>query len=134
MSERDAAQVRGTPQRSAGAAEGEAGHPDGDAGPVNRRAERSAGKAESGEVSSADSLPALVLLVSANVLLRFLGEHGWAYWTAAVLGVLGVAAAGVGLASAVGSLRRGRRRLVAGYTVVLLAAACFAFVVRLIQN
>ncbi|WP_412077240.1 hypothetical protein ACLF6K_20700 [Streptomyces xanthophaeus] len=83
------------------------------------------------EVSYADSLPALVLLVPATLLVRHLGEHGWAYWTAAVLGVLGVLASGVGIAAAVGSLRRGRRRLLAVYTIVALLAACFALAVRL---
>ncbi|MGW5849281.1 hypothetical protein ACWFQ8_15235 [Streptomyces sp. NPDC055254] len=85
-------------------------------------------------MSFADSLPALGLLVPATALLRYLGEYGWAYWAGAVLGVLGVAAAGFGLASAVGGLRRGRRRLLAGYSVVLLSAAVFAFAVRLVQS
>ncbi|MEU9234115.1 hypothetical protein [Streptomyces subrutilus] len=86
------------------------------------------------EVGAADSLPALVLLVPASLLLRFLGEHAWAYWTAAVIGVLGLLAAGFGIAAAVGSLRRGRRKLLAGYTVALLLAAGFVLVVRLVEN
>ncbi|OEJ30482.1 hypothetical protein [Streptomyces subrutilus] len=86
------------------------------------------------EVGSADSMPALALLVPAFLLLRFLGEHAWAYWTAAVLGVLGLLAAGFGIASAVGSLRRGHRKLLAGYTIVLLLAAGFVLVVRLIET
>lgn len=101
----------------------------------DRAAEPAAGAevraAGAAEVSYADSLPALVLLVPATLLVRHLGEHGWAYWTAAVLGVLGVLAAGFGIAAAVGSLRRGRRRGLAVYTVVVLLAACFALAVRL---
>ncbi len=85
-------------------------------------------------VGFADSVPALLLLVPASVLLRYLGEHGWAYWTAAVLGVLGLPAVGLGIAAAVGSLRRGRRRLFAGYTIALLLTTCFLLVVRLIEN
>ncbi|MFD3698558.1 hypothetical protein ACFWUZ_20805 [Streptomyces sp. NPDC058646] len=83
------------------------------------------------EVSHADSLPALVLLLPASLLVRYLGEHVWAYWTAVALGVLGVTAAGFGIAAAVGSLRRGRRRLLAAYTLVLLLGACSALAVRL---
>ncbi|MET9606387.1 hypothetical protein ABZZ17_15115 [Streptomyces sp. NPDC006512] len=86
------------------------------------------------EVSSADSMPAMVLLFPALLLLRFLGDNGWAYGAAAVLGALGLIAAGFGMVSAVGSLRRGRRRLVAVYTLLLLLGASFVLVARLVEN
>ncbi|MGP3683517.1 hypothetical protein ACTVZO_02195 [Streptomyces sp. IBSNAI002] len=81
-----------------------------------------------------DNLPATVLLAPALALLRYLGEHGWAYWTAAVLGGLGIAAAALGITAAVRSLRQGRRRLLAVYTIVLLLLACYLLVVRLVEN
>ncbi|MFE3557004.1 hypothetical protein ACFXKW_19350 [Streptomyces sp. NPDC059193] len=86
------------------------------------------------EFGLADNLAALVLLAPALALLRFLGEHGWAYWTAVVLGGLGVLAAALGIAAAVRSLRRGRRRLLAVYTIVLLLVSCFLLVVRLVES
>lgn len=92
------------------------------------------GAAERHEVGYADSLPALLLLAPALLLLRHLGEHGWAYWTAVALAVPGVAGAVFGIAVAVGSLRRGRRRLLALYTIALLVGACFVLVARLVER
>ncbi|MFE4632733.1 hypothetical protein ACFRJ1_05040 [Streptomyces sp. NPDC056773] len=84
--------------------------------------------------SAVDKLPALLLLVPAMVLLRFLGEHGWAYWTAAVLGCLGVPVAVFAVVASVRSLVQGRRRLASGYSIALLLGACFVFVNRLIER
>ncbi|MFD3937183.1 hypothetical protein ACFWSF_15820 [Streptomyces sp. NPDC058611] len=81
-----------------------------------------------------DSTPALLLLVPATLLLRHLGEHAWAYWTAVVLGVAGLAVAGIGITIAAGSLRRGPRRLVAGYTLAMLLCASCLLVARLVEN
>ncbi|NUK01908.1 hypothetical protein HRW14_09285 [Streptomyces lunaelactis] len=86
------------------------------------------------ETVVADSLPALVLLVPATMLLRYLGEHGWAYWTAAVLGGLGMLAAMFAIVASVRNLIRGRRRLVSGYISALLLGACFVLVARLVES
>ncbi|MFH8886950.1 hypothetical protein [Streptomyces sp. NPDC017949] len=86
------------------------------------------------EVSYDDTMPGTLLLFPALLLLRFLGEHAWAYWTAAVIGALGVVASGFGIASAVGSLRRGRRRWAALAVILLLLGACLVFVSRLVQH
>ncbi|MEU9027746.1 hypothetical protein AB0D46_09450 [Streptomyces sp. NPDC048383] len=86
------------------------------------------------EVSYGDSVPGTVVLLAANLLLRFLGEHAWAYWIAAVIGVLGVAVAAFGIASAVRSLRRGRRVLLALAVIALLLGACVVLVARLVEH
>lgn len=82
----------------------------------------------------ADSTPALLLLVPAALLLRHLGRHAWAYGAAVCLGVLGLAVAGIGITTALGSLRRGPRRLVAGYTLATLLGASFLLVARLVET
>lgn len=85
-------------------------------------------------VRSTDSTPALLLLVPAALLLRHFGEHSWVYWTAVALGVLGLAVAGIGITNAAGRLRRGPRRLVAGYTLAMLLGASFLLVARLVES
>lgn len=102
--------------------------------PVPERDGAEAQAAPEQEVSYADSVPGTVLLLPANLLLRFLGEHAWAYWTAAVIGVLGIVASAVGIAAAVRSLRRGRRMLVAPAVIALLLGACVVFVARLVEH
>ncbi|MFF4320455.1 hypothetical protein [Streptomyces sp. NPDC001568] len=86
------------------------------------------------EVSYGDTAPGTVLMFPALLLLRFLGEHTWAYWTAALIGVLGMAVYGLGIASAVGSLRRGRRKVVALAVIALSLGACVVFVARLVEH
>lgn len=55
---------------------------------------------------SADTWPS-VLLLPAVLLLRYLGEHAWAYWTAVVIGVLALIGAAVEITGAVGHLVNG---------------------------
>jgi hypothetical protein len=76
----------------------------------------------------------LGLLLPPMLLLRFLGEHSWAYWTAAVIGVIGLAAAAVALTGCVRNLVRGHRRWHAAGAGLLLIGACFVVVVRLVER
>ncbi|MFE7774368.1 hypothetical protein ACFU5O_10775 [Streptomyces sp. NPDC057445] len=83
--------------------------------------------------STADTWPA-VLLLPALLLLRFLGEHAWAYWTAVVIGVLGVIAAAVEISGAVGHLLKGRRPWVAVWVLFVLLTAVLVLVLRLAEH
>ncbi|MDQ0844389.1 hypothetical protein [Streptomyces sp. V1I6] len=76
----------------------------------------------------------VVLLLPSMLLLRFLGEHSWAYWTAAVLGVLGIAAAAVALTGCLRNLVRGHRRGHAAGAGLLLIGASFVVVARLVES
>ncbi|MEW2631145.1 hypothetical protein AB0903_05675 [Streptomyces sp. NPDC048389] len=76
----------------------------------------------------------LGLLVPALLLLRFLGEHAWAYWTAAVVGGLGVVCAVVPVAGAARDLVRRRRPWKAAFALVVLACGSFALVARLAEG
>ncbi|MFF3016298.1 hypothetical protein [Streptomyces sp. NPDC057939] len=102
--------------------------------PVPERDGAEAQAAPAREVSYDDTVPGTLLLLPALLLLRFLGEHSWAYWTAALIGVVGTVMCGLGIASAVGSLRRGRRRLLAVAVIALLVGACVVFVARLVEH
>ncbi|QIP85222.1 hypothetical protein GLX30_15625 [Streptomyces sp. Tu 2975] len=82
---------------------------------------------------SAGSWP-LVLLLPSMLLLRFLGEHSWAYWTAAVLGVPGLVAAAVALTGCLRNLVRGHRPWNAAGAGLLLIGASFVVVVRLVER
>ncbi|CAM5725398.1 hypothetical protein SGLAM104S_05596 [Streptomyces glaucescens] len=63
----------------------------------------------------------MLLIGLGLMLLRFLGEHTWAYWTAAVIGALGVLAAAVEIVATVRALIAGRQPLVAIWVISLLA-------------
>ncbi|MGW2562795.1 hypothetical protein ACWCXB_26815 [Streptomyces sp. NPDC001514] len=83
--------------------------------------------------STADTWPA-VLLLPALLLLRFLGEHAWAYWTAAVIGVLGLIGAAVEITGAVGHLRHGRRPWAAAWVLFALVSGVLVLVLRLAEH
>lgn len=76
----------------------------------------------------------VVFLGPALMLLRFFGVHAWAYWTAAVVGSLGVLAAAVEIVATVRALVRGRQPLVAVWVIGLLAGASWVLVRRLIEG
>ncbi|WP_405593957.1 hypothetical protein OG741_00505 [Streptomyces sp. NBC_01410] len=82
---------------------------------------------------SADTWPA-VLVLPAVLLLRYLGEHAWAYWTAAVIGVLGLIGAAVEITGAVGHLVNGRRPWIAAWVLFVLASAVLVLVLRLAEQ
>ncbi|MFD7442576.1 hypothetical protein [Streptomyces sp. NPDC059909] len=83
--------------------------------------------------SIADTWPA-VLLLPALLLLRFLGEHAWAYWIAAVIGVLGLIGAAVEITGAVGHLLNRRRPWVAAWVLLVLVSAVLVLVLRLAEH
>ncbi|TLQ44358.1 hypothetical protein [Streptomyces marianii] len=83
--------------------------------------------------SSADTWPAAVLL-PALLLLRFFGEQGWAYWTGAVIGVLGMAGVAVEGTAAVRHLLNGRRPWVAVWTLLALGSGSLVLVLRLAEH
>ncbi|WP_168724477.1 hypothetical protein [Streptomyces sp. A1547] len=76
----------------------------------------------------------VVFLGPALMLLRFFGEHAWVYWTAAVIGSLGVLAAAVEIVATVRALVRGRQLLVAIWVIGLLGGASWVLVRRLIEG
>ncbi|WP_406263005.1 hypothetical protein OHT93_00215 [Streptomyces sp. NBC_00191] len=82
---------------------------------------------------SADTWPS-VLLLPAVLLLRYLGEHAWAYWTAVVIGVLALIGAAVEITGAVGHLVNGRRPWVAAWVLFVLASAVLVLVLRLAEQ
>lgn len=92
------------------------------------------GQAMSVEPSLSTNTWPVVFLGPALMLLRFFGEHAWAYWTAAVVGSLGVLAAAVEIVVTVRALVRGRQPLVAIWVIGLLAGASLVFVRRLIEG
>ncbi|WP_432074797.1 hypothetical protein [Streptomyces wuyuanensis] len=83
--------------------------------------------------SSADTWPTVVLL-PALLLLRFFGDQGWAYWTGAVVGVLGMAGAAVEGTAAVRHLLNGRRPWVAVWVLLVLVSASLVLVLRLADH
>ncbi|UYQ63742.1 hypothetical protein [Streptomyces peucetius] len=91
-------------------------------------------RAEAAKEPGDDHTWPLVLLLPALLLLRFLGEHAWAYWTAAVAGGLGMMCAAVAVAGAARDLVRGRRPWKAAFALVVLACGAFALVVRLVES
>ncbi|MFF8847186.1 hypothetical protein ACF08N_31475 [Streptomyces sp. NPDC015127] len=86
------------------------------------------------EESGGDHLWPLVLLGPALFLLRVFGEHGWVYWTAAVVGALGLIGAVFAIAGAGRDLVRRRRPWKAAFAVFLLAGGSFMIVVRLVES
>ncbi|MBT2505900.1 hypothetical protein J7I98_08300 [Streptomyces sp. ISL-98] len=91
-------------------------------------------RAMSVEPSLSNNTWPVVFLGPALMLLRFFGEHAWAYWTAAVIGSLGVLAAAVEIVATVRALVRGRQPLVAIWVIVLLAGASWVMVRRLVEG
>ncbi|MGW7360190.1 hypothetical protein ACWGI0_27040 [Streptomyces sp. NPDC054802] len=91
-------------------------------------------RAEVVKESGGDHTWPLGLLVPALLLLRFLGEQAWAYWTAAVVGGVGVACAAVAVAGAARDLVRRRRPWKAAFALLVLACGSFALVVRLVEG
>ncbi|MFJ2476753.1 hypothetical protein ACIOWI_27910 [Streptomyces sp. NPDC087659] len=83
--------------------------------------------------SSADTWPAVVLL-PALLLLRFFGEQGWAYWTGAVIGVLGTACAAVECTAAVRHLLHRRRPWVAAWVLLVLVSASLVLALRVAEH
>ncbi|MBT2368797.1 hypothetical protein J7E88_26545 [Streptomyces sp. ISL-10] len=73
----------------------------------------------------------LVLIGPALLLLRFLGESTWGYWTAAVIGVTGTVIAVFEFVAAIRSLLRRRRMLASVWVVLLVATGVFMLGVRL---
>jgi hypothetical protein len=73
------------------------------------------------EESGGDHLWPLGFLGPALLLLRLLGEHSWAYWTAAVVGALGVIGAVFAIAAAGRDLVRRRRPWKAAFALFMLA-------------
>ncbi|MEV4679270.1 hypothetical protein [Streptomyces kurssanovii] len=86
------------------------------------------------ERAGSDGTWPLVLLLPAMLLLRFLGEHAWAYWTAAAVGGLGLVAAAVALTGCLRDLVRGHRRWRATGAGLLLLGASFVVVIRLVEG
>ncbi|WP_326770962.1 hypothetical protein OG978_45835 (plasmid) [Streptomyces sp. NBC_01591] len=83
--------------------------------------------------SVVSSIRSLLLIVPALLLLRFLGEHAWAYWSAAAIGGLGAVLAAFDIVNQVRLLLLRRRGVTASVWVVLvLIAGIFALGVRLI--
>ncbi|MCZ7458655.1 hypothetical protein [Streptomyces sp. WMMC940] len=104
----------------------------GEPGPPDRA--RDPGRREEPkQPSSADTWPAAVLL-PALLLLRFFGEQGWAYWTGAVIGVLGMACAAVEGTAAVRHLLNGRRPWVAAWVLLALGSGSLVLVLRLAEH
>ncbi|ATW49942.1 hypothetical protein [Streptomyces peucetius] len=91
-------------------------------------------RAEAAKEPGGDHTWPLVLLVPALLLLRFLGEHAWAYWTAAAVGGSGVICAVFAIAGAVRDLVRGRRPGKAAFALLVLAGGSFALVARLLES
>ncbi|WP_338677322.1 hypothetical protein V1460_33385 [Streptomyces sp. SCSIO 30461] len=109
--------------------------------PQERQEERGAGDrqdlrendARQRAASSADTWPTVVLL-PALLLLRYLGEHPWAYWTAAALGLLGTIGAVVEITAGVRHIVHRRRPLVALWVVFCLATALVVLAIRLVDT
>lgn len=90
------------------------------------------GRAAPAEPSlSANTWP-IMFLGPSLMLLRFFGEHAWAYWTAAVVGAFGVPAAAVEAVATARALVRGRQPLVAVWVIGLLVGASALLVRRLV--
>lgn len=83
--------------------------------------------------STADTWPA-VLILPALLLLRFLGDHAWAYWTAAAIGALGLVGAAVEITGAVRHLVNRRRPWVAVWVLFVMVSAALALVLRLAEQ
>ncbi|MFI6106703.1 hypothetical protein [Streptomyces sp. NPDC051310] len=90
------------------------------------------GRTKPAEPSLSSNTWPVVFLGPALMLLRFIGEHAWAYWTAAVIGSLGVLGAAVEVVATVKALARGRQPLVAIWVIALLAGASALLVHRLV--
>ncbi|MEU2156733.1 hypothetical protein ABZ532_17250 [Streptomyces sp. NPDC019396] len=95
--------------------------------------DRQTNDAQQRVASSADTWPT-VLLLPAMLLLRYLGEHSWAYWTGAVLGLLGTIGAAVEITGAVGHLAHRRRPLVAFWVLFCLVPAVVLVGIRLVEQ
>ncbi|GGW64222.1 hypothetical protein [Streptomyces xantholiticus] len=91
-------------------------------------------RAEAAKEPGADHTWPLGFLVPALLLLRFLGEHAWAYWTAAVVGGPGVICAVFAIAGAARDVVRGRRPWKAAFALFVLAGGSFALVARLVNS
>ncbi|MFE0090967.1 hypothetical protein [Streptomyces sp. NPDC059016] len=104
----------------------------GEPGPPDRSGGSGRGE-EPKRPSSADTWPAAVLL-PALLLLRFFGEQGWAYWTGAVIGVLGMAGVAVEGTAAVRHLLNGRRPWVAVWVLLALGSGSLVLVLRLAEH
>ncbi|MFD5715724.1 hypothetical protein ACFWHW_36050 [Streptomyces pharetrae] len=104
-------------------------------------AESGPGGAETKDARAASAGPSLsnntwpLLFIGLGLmLLRFLGEHTWAYWTAAVIGALGVLAAAVEIVATVRALIAGRQPLVAIWVISLLAGGSALLLRRLVEG
>ncbi|MFD5430091.1 hypothetical protein [Streptomyces sp. NPDC127084] len=106
--------------------------PQGQPGQQDRQGPRKT-DAQQRTASSADTWPT-VLLLPALLLLRYLGEHSWAYWTAAVIGLLGTIGAAVEITAGVRHIVRRRRPLVALWVLFCLVSALVVLAVRLIAE
>jgi hypothetical protein len=102
-----------------------------DTGPAG--AEIEDGRVAPGEASLSNNTWPVILLGLALMLLRLFSEHAWAYWTAAVVGSLGVLAAAVETVATVRALARGRQPLVAIWVISLLAGASALLIWRLVE-
>lgn len=83
--------------------------------------------------SSTDTWPT-VLLLPALLLLRYAGEHSWAYWTGAVIGLFGLTGAAFEIKAAVEHLVKRRKPWVAVWVLLVLMAASVHLVLRLAER
>ncbi|WP_328727588.1 hypothetical protein [Streptomyces sp. NBC_00259] len=95
----------------------------------------SAAQAEQRRTASiADTWPAVLLLLPALLLLRYAGEHSWAYWTGAVIGLFGLTGAAFEITAAVKHLAKRRKPWVAVWALLVLMAASVHLVLRLAER
>ncbi|MFF9868040.1 MULTISPECIES: hypothetical protein [unclassified Streptomyces] len=92
------------------------------------------GRAEPAEPSLSSNTWPVVFLGPALMLLRFFEGHAWAYWTAAVVGSVGMVGAAVEVVATVKALAKGRQPLVAIWVIALLAGASALLVHRLMTG
>ncbi|MEE1736832.1 hypothetical protein [Streptomyces sp. BE147] len=78
------------------------------------------------------STRSLLLIVPALLLLRFLGQHAWAYWSAAAIGGIGAVLAVFDIVSQVRLLLRRRGVAAPVRGILVLIAGVFALGARLI--
>ncbi len=99
----------------------------------DQEVDQSAEQARPEERKTASTAP-LVLVVPALLLLRFLGDHTWAYWVAAVIGGVGAVLAVMEITTAARCLWARHRMPASVWAGSVLIAGVVMLGVRLIGN